>query len=48
MVEVRKAQVARRFTQRMQEDVRQAKEYIKVAQQRMKAYCDAGKKERIF
>ena len=30
------------------QDVKQAKEYIKIAQQRMKAYCDAGKKERIL
>ena len=38
MVPWRKAQAALRFTQKMQEDIRQAKEYIKIAQARMKAY----------
>ena len=48
MVAGRKAQAALRFTQRMQEDIRQAKGYLKIAQQRMKAYSDIGKKERTF
>ena len=37
MVAGREAQATLRFTQRMQEDIRQAKEYLKIAQQRMKA-----------
>ena len=48
MVPGRKAQAALRFTQKMQEDIRQAKEYIKIAQARMKAYTDTGRKERTF
>jgi hypothetical protein len=43
-----KAQAAYKFTRNMQEEIQKAKEFIRVAQQRMKSYADRGKVDRTF